>query len=150
MRQEIMGVLGCSGISCTICKQSAPRSRQITTPTRHHTVFTGQMFFLMPNRPCQSTEYKYVSLVFPRLNVKWKNKKNHRQSLRLPGSTMCSERPNYKPPAQATGCPRWETGATSPALPSWPGLNEQFQRQCVAPVQQCTCTTSTCTTPDCV
>ena len=27
------GVLGCSGISWTICKQSAPRSRQITTPT---------------------------------------------------------------------------------------------------------------------
>jgi len=25
------GVLGCSGISWTICKQSAPRSRQITT-----------------------------------------------------------------------------------------------------------------------
>jgi len=30
------GVLGCSGISWTICKKSAPRSRQITTPTRHH------------------------------------------------------------------------------------------------------------------
>ena len=27
------GVLGWSGISWTICKQSAPRSRQITTPT---------------------------------------------------------------------------------------------------------------------
>jgi len=30
------GVLGCSGISWTICKQSAPRSRQLTTPTPHH------------------------------------------------------------------------------------------------------------------
>ena len=29
------GVLGCSGISWTICKQSAPHSRQITTPTPH-------------------------------------------------------------------------------------------------------------------
>jgi len=30
------GVWGCSGI---ICKQSAPRSRQITTPTPHHSFF---------------------------------------------------------------------------------------------------------------
>jgi len=29
-------VLGRGGISWTICKQSAPRSRQITTPTPHH------------------------------------------------------------------------------------------------------------------
>ena len=28
------GVLGCNGISWTICKQSTPRSRQITTPTQ--------------------------------------------------------------------------------------------------------------------
>jgi len=32
-------VLGCCGISWTICKQSAPRSRQITTPTPHHSIF---------------------------------------------------------------------------------------------------------------
>jgi len=37
-----------SGISWTICKQSAPRSRQITTPTPHHSIFAGWMFFLMP------------------------------------------------------------------------------------------------------
>ena len=32
------GILGCGGISWTICKRSAPRSRQITTPTpdQHH------------------------------------------------------------------------------------------------------------------
>ena len=30
------GVLECSGVSWTICKQSAPHSRQITTPTPHH------------------------------------------------------------------------------------------------------------------
>ena len=33
------GVLGCSGISWTIGKQSAPRSRQITTPTPRHSIF---------------------------------------------------------------------------------------------------------------
>jgi len=36
------GVWGCSGISWTICKQSAPRSRQITTPTPHRSIFTDQ------------------------------------------------------------------------------------------------------------
>jgi len=49
-------VLGCSGISWTICKKSAPCSRQKTTPTSHHSIFTGRMLFLMPNQQCQSTE----------------------------------------------------------------------------------------------
>ena len=50
-------VLGCSGISWTICKQSAPCSRQITTPAPHHSkLFTGQMLFLTPSQQCQSTE----------------------------------------------------------------------------------------------
>jgi len=49
-------VLGCSGISWTICKQCAPHSRQITTPTHHHSIFTGRMLFLTPNQECQSTE----------------------------------------------------------------------------------------------
>ena len=46
----------CSGFSWTICKQSAPRSRQITTPTRHHSIFTGGMLFLTPNQQSRSTE----------------------------------------------------------------------------------------------
>jgi len=37
------GVLGCSGISWTICKQSTPCWRQITTPTPYHSIFTGWM-----------------------------------------------------------------------------------------------------------
>ena len=44
-----------SGISWAICK-STPRSRQITTPTPHHSVFTGRMPFLPPNQQRQSTE----------------------------------------------------------------------------------------------
>ena len=52
------GDLGCSGISWTICKQSAHRSRQITTPAPHQSIFTGQMLFLMPNKQCWSTEGK--------------------------------------------------------------------------------------------
>ena len=42
------GVLGRSCISWTVCKQSAPRSRQITTPTPHRSISTGQMLFLAP------------------------------------------------------------------------------------------------------
>jgi len=50
------GVSGCSGISWTICKQSAPRSRQITTPTPHQSIFIGRVLFLASNQQCQSTE----------------------------------------------------------------------------------------------
>ena len=54
------GVWGCSGISRTIRKQSAPRSRQITTPTPYRsTFFACRMLFLMPNQQCQSTEGKF-------------------------------------------------------------------------------------------
>jgi len=48
-----------SGISWTACKRSAPRSRQITAPTPHHSIFTDRMFFLTPNKQCQSTEGTY-------------------------------------------------------------------------------------------
>ena len=45
-----------SGISWAICK-SAPRSRQITMPAPHHSVFfTVRMPFLPPNQQRQSTE----------------------------------------------------------------------------------------------
>ena len=44
-----------SGISWAICK-SAPRSRQITMPAPHQSVFTGRMPFLPPNQQPQSTE----------------------------------------------------------------------------------------------
>jgi len=30
----------------------------ITTPAPHHSIFTGQMLFLMSNQKCQSTEDK--------------------------------------------------------------------------------------------
>jgi len=44
-----------SGISWTICKQSASRSRQITSPAPHRSIFTGWMLFLMPSQQYQST-----------------------------------------------------------------------------------------------
>jgi len=41
-----------------------PRPSQITTPVPHHSVFTGQMPFLLPNQQHQSTEgwSKYLSI----------------------------------------------------------------------------------------
>ena len=53
------GVLGCSAISWTICKQSC--SRQITTPTPHHSVFTGRLLFLMPYQQFQSTKKSKIT-----------------------------------------------------------------------------------------
>ena len=47
-----MGFWDGSGISWTICKQSAHRSRYITTSTPHHSIFTGRMLFPMPNKQC--------------------------------------------------------------------------------------------------
>jgi len=52
-----MGLWDGSGISWTICKQSAPRSRQITTPTPHQSMFTGRMRFLTPNQQYQSSDF---------------------------------------------------------------------------------------------
>ena len=52
-----------SGISWTICKQSAPRSRQITTTTPHHSIFTGRMLFLMPDQQCQSISVNSALIV---------------------------------------------------------------------------------------
>jgi len=44
------GVLGWLDHMQTICTSLQ------TTPTPHHSMFTGQMLFLTPNQQCQSTE----------------------------------------------------------------------------------------------
>ena len=58
------GVLGCSSISWTICKQPALHSRQITTPTPHHSIFTGRMLF---KQQCQSIEGNEGETSHPKL-----------------------------------------------------------------------------------
>jgi len=58
LKQETMSG---GGISLAICKY-ASRSRQITTPAPHHSVFTGRMPFLPPNQQHQSTEDKVCLL----------------------------------------------------------------------------------------
>jgi len=52
LEQEIVSG---SGIRWATCK-SAPRSRHITMPASHHSVFTGRMPFLPPNQQRHSTE----------------------------------------------------------------------------------------------
>ena len=59
LKQEIVSG---SGISWATCK-SAPRSRQIITPTPHHSVFMGRMPFLPPNQHRQSTEVHQLILM---------------------------------------------------------------------------------------
>jgi len=46
MKQKM---IGCSGISWTICKSSAPHSRQIPTQHLITQFFMGRMPFLPPN-----------------------------------------------------------------------------------------------------
>ena len=57
-----------SGISWAICK-SAPRSRQMTMPAPHHSVFTGRMPFLPPNQQRQSSEVAKVTKESEKLQV---------------------------------------------------------------------------------
>ena len=45
-----------SGICWITWKQPAPCSRQTTTSTPHHSIFTGRMPLPVPNKQCRSTE----------------------------------------------------------------------------------------------
>ena len=59
-RQLMIRFWADSSISWTICKQSAPRSRQTTTPTPHHSIFTGRTLLLTPNEQRRSTHRRQV------------------------------------------------------------------------------------------
>jgi len=60
MRQEMTEFWDAVESAGAECKQSAPRSRQITsTPSL---IFAVRMLFLTPNQQCQSTEGKYYYL----------------------------------------------------------------------------------------
>ena len=59
-----------------------PRSRQITTPAPHHSVFTGRMPFLPPNQQSQSTERKEPHQSIPLLFIR-------RQLCRPPEEELC-------------------------------------------------------------
>jgi len=50
------GVLGCSGISWTICKVICT---SLLTDNHTNLIFTGRLLFLTPNQQCQSSEATY-------------------------------------------------------------------------------------------
>jgi len=54
LEQEIVSGSGICWAICNVCTSS-----QTTTPTSHHSVFTGRMPFLPPNQQRQSTEGTY-------------------------------------------------------------------------------------------
>ena len=72
-----------SGISWAICK-SAPRSRQITTPAPHCSVFTDQMPFLPPNQQRQSTEGHYITITTKNIkHTKRAHQENFKKTTKL-------------------------------------------------------------------
>jgi len=58
MMQEIMGFWDVVALAGPYANNPnlAPETRQITTLTPHHSIFTGRMLFLTPNGEYQSTE----------------------------------------------------------------------------------------------
>ena len=52
MRQRLWGL----GVAMTSAGPCASHSRQMTTPTPNHQIFTGRVLFRTPNQQCQSTE----------------------------------------------------------------------------------------------
>jgi len=69
---------GGSGISWATGKSFAPRSRQITTPVPHHSVFTGRMPFLPPHQQHQSTKGKLWGKLSPAVHG-WMSDLRHNQ-----------------------------------------------------------------------
>jgi len=55
-----MGFWDGSGISRSIHRQSAPCSRQITTPAPHQSTFTSRMLFLTPSQQCRSYTHTHT------------------------------------------------------------------------------------------
>jgi len=105
LKQEIVSG---SGISWAICK-SAPRSRQITTPAPHHSVFcTGRMPFLPPSQQRQSTDgistegiYIFYFFLFPDYKLQIFSSKNQscpRPSLMLNRSVSLLKAKRFKWP----------------------------------------------------
>ena len=55
------GDLGCSGISWTICKQSAPHSTLITTPAPHHSFLHARCSSWCPRNSIKAVKAKEIN-----------------------------------------------------------------------------------------
>jgi len=56
MRQEMTGFWDAMASAGPHANNLHLASDRLTTPTTHHSSFTGRMLFLTPNQQCQSTE----------------------------------------------------------------------------------------------
>jgi len=63
MRQEKMGFWGGSASAEPYANNLYLTPDSITTPTPHHSTFTGRMLFLTSNQQCQSTEGTSFNIV---------------------------------------------------------------------------------------
>ena len=67
------GVLESSGISWTICKQHAPRSRKITTPTPHHSIFytnnINKVNKFLTKQVCVEPHLSALNMMTPAANI---------------------------------------------------------------------------------
>jgi len=68
MRQKMTGFGDGSGTSWTICKQSAPRSRETTTPTPHHSIFY-RPDALPDAQPTVSKQWRHTQCAFTALTL---------------------------------------------------------------------------------
>ena len=150
-----MGFWDGSGISWTICKQSASCSRQITTPTPHRSIFTGQMLFPTANKQSHTmtmrnqcavnlhvsnTKMTKPSLLFPRLL-----RRRRAFHLHVPASrdtcpqASCPHRRRPASPPAGPVLPQSHRGARArPALPpSTPCLTPAARPS--SPVQRTIC-----------
>ena len=87
-----MGFRDGRGSSWTICKQSAPRSRQTTTQTPHRSIFTGQVLFLKPNQQHQSTEGTSINQSRHRYRHGWWSTRTCRRRSCCRGCFLASRR----------------------------------------------------------
>jgi len=85
-----MGFWDGSGVSWTTCKQSG--TRQITTPTLYHSVFTGHMLFLTPSQHSKHWRHNVLSVNAIKMKTRWEvalADVNRTVSTRAPMSWCC-------------------------------------------------------------
>ena len=118
MRQEMVGFWDGSGISWTICKQSAPRSRDITTSTPHHTRKVKPIWVLLKQETVSGS------------GISWAICKSAPHSRQITTPAPCHSsfyRPDALPATQPTASKHWRYsfGKTRKAIP--------FSRYCSRP-----------------
>jgi len=110
-----MGFGNGSDISWTICEQSDPSSRQITTPTPHQSFFTGRMLFLARNQRCQSTWHLKVRKMDIRVAAARDDGRDGEKRRRIVRLHLSSRTRNNK---KKKVCRRWRSTRTREERPA--------------------------------